>query len=233
MAKTSSTEVQQTQPQSRMTLYKIFWVFIIACVVGYVVEMIISFTQYGHFESRQGLLYGPFNQVYGFGAVLMVLFLHRASLLKHTVWIFFASALIGGGFEAISSLAQQTVFGSVSWDYSSQPFSILGGRTSLVLMVDWGLLGVVFMKGIYPYLMRIVEWIPRKPGHVLSILLAIFFTFNIIISAGAVHRWSERVQGIAPENPIDVFMDKHYPNDLLKTVYPNMTFGKNPQLTNK
>lgn len=221
-----SNEGQQTQLPSGMTLYKIFWVFTIGCVIGYLVEMVISLTQFGHFESRQGLLYGPFNQVYGLGAVLMVLFLHRASLLKHLVWIFFASALIGGSFEAISSLAQQTVFGSVSWDYSSQPGSILGGRTSLILMLDWGILGVVFMKAIYPYLMRLIEWIPKKPGHILSVLLAIFFAFNIIISAGAVHRWSERVQGIPPENTIDVYLDKYYPNDLLKTVYPNMTFGK-------
>ena len=210
---------------SKIGLYKLFWVFIIACVVGYAVETAVVYIKYGYIESRQGLLYGPFNQVYGFGAVLMVVFLHKASL-KHSLWIFFASALIGGGFEAISSVIQQSLFGSVSWDYSAQRFSILGGRTSLVVMFYWGILGVAFMKGIYPYLMRLVDWIPRKPGHILSYMLAVFFVFNISISAAAVHRWSERVDHISPENIVDVYLDKHYPDALLLTVYPNMTFDK-------
>lgn len=224
MKKKRSNKMQKSLRDSKIGIYKLFWVFIIACVVGYFVETVVVLIKYGYIESRQGLLYGPFNQVYGVGAVLMVVFLHKASL-KHSLWIFFASALIGGGFEALSSLIQQSLFGSVSWDYSAQRFSILGGRTSLVVMFYWGILGVAFMKGIYPYLMRLVEWIPKKPGHILSWMLAIFFVFNISISAAAVHRWSERVDNIAPENIIDVYLDKHYPNALLQTVYPNMTFG--------
>jgi len=225
MGKNTSNNLKKVQSTYVLSLYKIFWVFIIASAVGYVVEMIISLTQFGHFESRQGLLYGPFNQVYGFGAVLMVLFLHKASL-NHIFWSFIASALIGGGFEALSSLLQQMAFGAVSWNYSAQPLSILGGRTSLILMFYWGILGIVFMKGIYPYLMRLVECIPTRPGHALTILFAIFFAFNIIISVAAVHRWSERIDGISPENTIDVFLDDHYPNHLMETVYPNMTFTK-------
>jgi uncharacterized membrane protein len=224
MKKKRSNNMQSTRADSKISLYKLFWVFIIACVVGYVVESAVVYVKYGYIVSRQGLLYGPFNQVYGVGAVLMVVFLHKASL-KHSLWIFFASALIGGGFEALSSLIQQSLFGSVSWDYSAQQFSILGGRTSLVVMFYWGVLGVVFMKGIYPHLMRFVDWIPKKQGHILSLILAIFFVFNIAISAAAVHRWSERVANVAPENIVDVYLDKHYPNALLQTVYPNMHFG--------
>lgn len=225
MEKNTSKNLKKTKPAIELSLYKIFWVFIIASVIGYGVEMIISLSQFGHFESRQGLLYGPFNQVYGFGAVLMVLFLHKLSL-KHIFWAFMASALIGGGFEALSSLLQQMAFGAVSWDYASQPLSILGGRTSFILMFYWGILGVLFMKGIYPYLMRLVEWIPKKPGHILAVLLAIFFAFNITVSIAAVHRWSDRIDGVPAKNTIDVFLDNHYPNNLMKTVYPNMTFTK-------
>lgn len=39
---------------------KIFWIFIIGSILGYVVEMIVGLVQNGHFVSRQGLLIGPF-----------------------------------------------------------------------------------------------------------------------------------------------------------------------------
>ena len=225
MKKNILQALKQARPSTKLTPYKIFWVFIIACVAGYFIEMLFELVHTGQFASRQGLLYGPFNQVYGIGAVLMALFLHRIPL-KHVVWIFIVSALVGGGFEALASLRQQAVFGSVSWDYSAQPLSILGGRTSLRYMVYWGLLGVVFMKILFPLLMRIVDWIPRKPGKILAMLLAVFFVFNVAISAASVYRWSERVAGIPAKNAVAVFLDKHYPDSRMQTVYPNMTFKK-------
>ena len=45
-------------------LNKIFWIFLIGSVIGYIVEMIVALVQNGHFESRQGLVIGPFTQVY-------------------------------------------------------------------------------------------------------------------------------------------------------------------------
>ena len=49
------------------TFIKLFWVFIIGSLIGYIVEMIVGLVQNGHFVSRQGLLLGPFAQVYGLG----------------------------------------------------------------------------------------------------------------------------------------------------------------------
>lgn len=48
-------------------IIKIFCIFLIGSVIGYIVEMIVGLVQNGHFVSRQGLLYGPFIQVYGLG----------------------------------------------------------------------------------------------------------------------------------------------------------------------
>ena len=223
MKKNILQALKQARPSTKLTPYKIFWVFIIACVAGYFIEMLFELVHTGQFASRQGLLYGPFNQVYGIGAVLMVLFLHNIPL-KHYMWIFFISALVGGGFEALASVLQDLVFGSVSWDYSGQSLAILGGRTSLRYMVYWGLLGVVFMKAIYPLMLRIVAWIPRKAGKVLAILLVAFFVFNITVSVASVYRWGERLAGVPAKNAVAVFLDKNYPDSMMERVYPNMTF---------
>ena len=53
---------------------KIFLVFMIGSVLGYIVEMIVAFVQNGHFVSRQGLIYGPFTPVYGIGILVYYIF---------------------------------------------------------------------------------------------------------------------------------------------------------------
>ena len=49
---------------------KLFWVFIFGCVVGVAVETLWCILTLRRIESRAGVIYGPFNPVYGFGAVL-------------------------------------------------------------------------------------------------------------------------------------------------------------------
>ena len=55
-------------------IIKIFVIFMIGSMIGYVVEMIVALVQNGHFVSRQGLLYGPFTPVYGIGILVYYIF---------------------------------------------------------------------------------------------------------------------------------------------------------------
>lgn len=48
----------------RTELIIIFWLFIIESILGHIFEMIIVLFQKGHFETRQGLIYGPFIPVF-------------------------------------------------------------------------------------------------------------------------------------------------------------------------
>ena len=76
-------------------LVKVFWVFIIGSVIGYVLEMIVGLVQNGHFVSRQGLLIGPFIQVYGLGLVTYYLVISKIKD-KNNVKIFILSMILGG-----------------------------------------------------------------------------------------------------------------------------------------
>lgn len=210
---------QKVSPTTGLSLYKIFWIFFISSIAGYVVETLYCLVTNGYIESRQGMIYGPFSQVYGFGGVIMVIFLNRLAE-KNDRWIFLGSALIGGVYEALCSLIQEGLFGTVSWDYTQQQLAFFNGRTSLLYMFFWGILGIVLIKEIYPRLSRFVDRIPRKQGLTISWVLTIFLTFNMLISAVAVHRWSERVNNIAPENALDVFLDEQYPDDFWRTFTP-------------
>lgn len=206
---------------ARLDFYNLFWVFTVASLLGYLVETAYCLVTTGVVESRQGMLYGPFNQVYGFGAVLMVLLLSHLSE-KNDRWLFAGSALLGGAFEAMCSLAQEKAFGSVSWEYSEHMLSFAGGRTSLLFMFFWGVLGVFFIKGIYPRLSGLIRRIPHRQKIPLTVLLSIYFCINLLLSSAAVYRWAERTRGAPPANQSEVFLDRQYPDSYMTEVYPNM-----------
>ena len=50
-------------------IMRIFWIFIIGSVFGFIVEIIYPLIYTRTFQIRRGLIYGPFIQVYGMGAV--------------------------------------------------------------------------------------------------------------------------------------------------------------------
>ena len=196
---------------------KIFWIFIIGCVFGCLVEVLNHFIHYGNFVSRSGLIYGPLNPVYGFGVVIFVLFLSK---IKNPILIFIGGMLLGGGFEYVCSFVQEKVFGSISWDYSHQLFNI-GGRTSLKYMLIWGVLALIFMKFIYPILSNLIEKIPVKIGRILTVILVVFVIFDAVISIIACLRQSERAMGEEASNRVEVFLDKHYPDERLNKIFEN------------
>lgn len=196
---------------------KIFWLFMIGCVFGCVFEMVNHFIHYGDWVSRRGLIYGPLNPVYGLGLVFFVIFLSK---IKNPALIFLGGMLLGGGCEYLCSLVQEKVFGTLSWDYSHQLFNI-GGRTSLKYMLIWGVLALVVMKIVYPFLSNLIEKMPVKTGNILTIILIVFMVANIIISVTACLRQSERAKGMEPSNKVEVFLDKHYPDKRLNTIFQN------------
>ena len=196
---------------------KALWVFLIGSIFGVVMETIVSYFQYGDFESRKGLIYGPLNPVYGFGAVIFMIFLVK---YKNPLKVFFGGMLLGGGFEYLCSIIQEKVFGTTSWDYSGHAFNI-GGRTSLFIMICWGLIALLFVFIIYPPISKQIEKIPIRIGKILSILLIIFLLVDCAISITACLRQSERSKGIEPSNKIEVFLDKHYPDKRLNAIFEN------------
>lgn len=220
-AKFTSEEARDAVPFAQgVGFYKLLWVFVVACVLGFLIETVFALVNRGVLESRTGMVYGPFNQVYGLGAVLMVILLYPLAK-KSDRWLFVGSALLGGVYEFACSWVQELVFGTTSWDYSGNATSI-GGRTSLTLMLWWGVLGVVFIRGIYPWLSGLIERIPRRPGLMLTWVIALFLAADLAMSAAAVGRWVERQEAQPPQNTLDSFLDRRFPDETMELIYPSM-----------
>ena len=201
-------------------LDKLIWVFLVSALLGDIIETLYCRAFFGVWMSRSSVLYGPFSIVWGIGAVVLTLVLSRF-VHKPDRYIFLIGALIGGVYEYGCSLFTEIVFGSVFWDYSWMPFNI-GGRTNLLYMGFWGILSVVWIKLIYPYMSRFIESLPALQGKIITWVLIAFMVCNALLSSMAMIRYSQRQDGIEADNVIEAFLDTTYEDEVIEKVWPNM-----------
>ena len=201
---------------------KIFWIFLIGSIAGYVIEMIVGLVQNGHFVSRQGLVFGPFIQVYGVGLVTYYLVISNMKN-KNYIKIFFVSMLLGGIVEYLFSFFQEKIFGTISWDYSNLLFNI-NGRTSLLHMLYWGIGGILFVKFIMPLIKKMDKYYENINFRYITLFLVIFISFDIIISGMVGIRQEERRNNIPAKGNMDLFFDKYYSDEKLNKIYSNAKF---------
>lgn len=219
MEETSNSIMIVDEESIIQKLTKIFWIFLIGSIIGYGLEMIVGLVQNGHFVSRQGLLFGPFIQVYGVGLVAYYLVISNIKK-KSYIKIFFITMLLGGIVEYLFSYLQETWFGTISWDYSNLLFNI-HGRTSLLHCLYWGIGGVLFVRFILPLIRNLNGWCKNTNFRYVTAFLVLFITFDIVMSGMAGSRQLERKNNIAANGYIDNFFDEYYPDEKLEQIYSN------------
>lgn len=208
---------------------KLFLIFVICSMIGTLYEKILYCilihikTGKTVWASRTALIYGQFNIIYGLGAVFIVLLFSQKTFSNLT--IFLCGSLFGGIFEYLAHFLQEKIIGTTSWNYSERLLNI-GGRTTIPYMFLWGLLSVLVVKLLYPFLSDLIEKIPYNLGKVMNTILVIFFIFNMLISLTALLRQRMRKENIKPYTFIGKFCDKVYTDEYLKKVYPNMRSKK-------
>ena len=202
--------------------YKLALVVIIGSFAGVLIELLWCLVTNGYIESRAGLVWGPFNLLYGVGAAVLTLCLYKYR--NRGKWLcFLGGMIVGSAVEYGCSWLQETLVGSTSWDYSHLPFN-LHGRISLMYSVFWGLLGVWWIKDIYPRLSKALLHIPARPGKILTWALSLFLAVNVAVSGLAVARWSARLNGQPSRNAIDSLLDVRFTDERLEKIYANMLF---------
>lgn len=207
-----------------LNIYKLLLICFIGSFVGVVIELLWCLLRHGYLESRSGLVYGPFNLLYGAGAVALTACLYR--FRNKGAWIsFLGGMIVGSVVEYLCSWGQELLFGSRSWDYSMVPFNI-NGRICLLYSFFWGILGVLWIKDLYPRMARLILKIPNASGKAITWAITVFFIINSAVSLVAVGRWSERVKGLEPSNVLESFLDERFDNERMERIYANMEFGK-------
>ena len=167
-------------PDVKITFIRLLAYFVIYSFLGFVVETIFGMLTKGVIESRKSCFYGPFCCIYGLGAAIMIPGLKK---FKRSNWtLFIAGAIEGSVIEYVVGWIGEVIFQIKWWDYSNMPFNI-HGRICILFSVFWGLLALVLIRLINPYIEILIDKIPKKIFNVTTIILTIFLLFDLLFTS--------------------------------------------------
>ena len=200
-------------------LYKLLYIFIITSICGYFVELVWSLVTKGILINHSAVVIGPFNFAYGICGVVLTLLLYKfkdESYLK----IFLLSFIGGSILEYIMSWGMELVLGFTAWDYSNS-FLNINGRICLLFSIFWGILGILWIKILYPQIEKMLNKINPKIYKIVIICLTIFLLFDILLTISSVNRAREADKGIPPSNVYEEFLDNTFNSKYLKNMFNN------------
>ena len=205
-------------------LVKLFFIFILGSLVGWIVEGIYTYVVFNELVNHSAVVIGPFDMAYGICFVLMTLLFYKKTDIS-IIKAFIISFIGGTVLEYVMSLGMEIFLGFTAWDYSSYPLNI-NGRVCLLYSVFWGVLGVAWVKMIYPFIMKILNKFNYRIANKIALILAIFLVFDVILTIQARERAKEQIKGIEPSNKFEEFLDNTFNNDYLKNMYNNTEWSK-------
>lgn len=159
-------------------LFNILTYFVIYSFLGWVMESIVRSIAEKKLINT-GFLAGPMCPIYGIGAMIMLLFLDRFE--NNIPLLFIVSIVVLTIWEYLVGVLLETIFKTKYWDYSDQKFNFQG-RVCLTNSICWGILGVLFVKGIHPAIIKLLEKVNIHILHYAIFIIAIVAIVDMIVS---------------------------------------------------
>lgn len=128
---------------------------------------------------NSGFLYGPFCPIYGYGAIIMYIFLDDVSSKPFIT--FCLGFVVLSIWEYAVGVFLEKVFHRKYWDYSKNKFN-LQGRVCLLNSVFWGILGVLFIDVIHPFIIGVLYNIDTNIILYSDIVISVIIVIDTIIS---------------------------------------------------
>ena len=159
-------------------LFEILTYFIIYSFLGWAMESVVRSVAEKKIINT-GFLKGPLCPIYGIGAMIMFLCLDQFE--NNIVLLFFIAIIVLTIWEYLVGVALEKMFHTKYWDYSDQKFNFQG-RICLVNSMCWGILGVVFVRYIHPFVHDIVLKVDVKLLHYIISIITIVGIVDMIVS---------------------------------------------------
>lgn len=155
-------------------MYKTFILialFLIYSFIGWIVEVSAFLIQDHKFVNR-GFLIGPVVPIYGTGGILITILLTKYQ--SDPIVLFCRAVIVCSILEYLTSYIMEKIFKTRWWDYSNKKFNI-NGRICLSNLIVFGIMGLVMVYLINPFLIDILNKIdPILLKCVVSILMVLF-----------------------------------------------------------
>jgi uncharacterized membrane protein len=173
-------KIKIDEPEVKITFKRILMYFIIYSFLGFVVETIFGMLTKGVIESRKSCFYGPFCCIYGLGAAIMIPGLQK---FKRNNWTLAIGGMIEGSIiEYVVSWIGEIIFQIKWWDYSNMPLN-MNGRICLLFTIFWGILAVVLLRLVNPFIERTIDRLPKKWFDIIAIVGSVFLLLDLLFTS--------------------------------------------------
>ena len=112
--------------------------------------------------------------------------------------LYFMSVLICGILEYLTSYVMEKIFHARWWDYHNMKFNI-NGRICLETLLPFGLVGLLLVKFVNPWIFGIIRKIPRTLLLIILSILTVLFIVDVIISFSVIFKFRKNVKNIEKE----------------------------------
>ena len=123
---------------------------------------------------------GPMCPIYGTGALVMTLFMYNPYKDRPLI-VFLLGMLLCDIVEYFTSVLMETLFHARWWDFTYE-FLNIKGRICLKHTLFWGIASVAFVYILHPGVDKIILGFSDKTIIVLSVVILIIFTADIVHS---------------------------------------------------
>lgn len=161
-------------------------------IIGWTAETLFIILKTKKFVDR-GFLIGPYCPIYGWGSILMVLYLTQYK--DNILTVFILGVVICSILEYLTSYFMEILFKTRWWDYSNKKFN-LNGRICGENCLLFGLGGIIVIYLIHPTLSKLILSIPTNIFINISIILMIIFIIDNIISLNVINKFKKTLTNI-------------------------------------
>lgn len=170
--------------------------FIIYSMLGWVMESVFRSICERKLINT-GFLKGPFCPIYGIGAIIMIVFLKQFQ--DNIFLLFLMSFIVLTIWEYVVGVFLEKVFNTKYWDYSNHKVNFQG-RICLTNSIYWGILGVVFICYIHPFISEKLLLVPEYIVNILAITIMVILIVDMVISILKLKNLSGALQKIEQLN---------------------------------
>ena len=173
--------------------------FVLYSFFGWVHELIFSAVVH-HKLHLQGFLTLPLLPIYGFGALGILAATYPYA--DNPLMVFISAVIVATLLELITSTFLLKAFNLRLWDYTKWPANYKG-KVSLLSSLGFGLLGLLLLYVIQPFMQRAVDLVPAVYLDTVATFLFVIIVSDFIFSTRALAR-TKKYHFSLPHTPVSL-----------------------------
>ena len=173
-----------------------FILFMIYSVIGWLIEIVVVGTKEKKFINR-GFMIGPYLPIYGYSSIIMIFYLNHYK--DNIVTVFLLAVIVCSIMEYLVSYFLEKIFNARWWDYSTRKFNI-NGRVCLTNAFAFGILGVLLVYIVNPFLEELLLKINSKLLIIIALWLLTIYIVDLILSFDVTFRLKNKITKLKKDN---------------------------------